>query len=69
MLQKQMAAKRRMIPKSGYNVVGVDTYELPGEELYIISEHTTEAEAQEALKVFQRNHPGEQAYVYGPDTK
>lgn len=69
MLDKMKAEKKRWIPKTGYNVVGVDDFELPGEKLYLISHHGTEAEANRALAVFQKQNPEEAAYVYGPNTQ
>ena len=68
-MKEILAEKRRMTPKSGFNVVGVDAYELPGRKLYLIAHHATKGEAYKALAVFQKKNPGEDAHVYGPDTK
>jgi len=59
--------KERHIPTSGFNVVGVDTYELPGEQMYLIGHYPTREGAEVALKRWMRRNRGDIAYVYGPD--
>lgn len=66
-LDKRLAAKKALTPKKGFNVVAVDTFEEPGDELYLVSNHATEAEANEACSARKRSHPHEPCYVYGPD--
>lgn len=56
-------------PGEGFNVVGIDTHELPGEQIYLIANHAEEAAAEAALAQFKANNPGETAYVYGPETE
>ena len=65
---KMLAAKRRMIPKEGFNLVGVDTFETEsGDELYLISHHSTHEAAEEALAARKVKHPDEVVYIYGKD--
>jgi hypothetical protein len=68
MLKKMMEEKRKLVPKSGYNLVGVDDFEMPGERLYLIGHYTTEEAANDALAAFQKRNPNEQAYIYTPET-
>jgi len=69
MLAAMIENKKKMIPERGFNVVGADTFEDPGEQLYVISHHGTEDEAKAALAAWKKQHPRESAYVYGPDTQ
>ena len=66
--EKMLAAKAEMIPKRGFNLVGGDEYEDPGEELYLIGHYQTRKKAEAALKVRHRANPDEVVYVYGPST-
>lgn len=59
-------AKKKMIPKEGFNLVGVDTFEDPGHELYLISHYATQHQADEALRQRKRKNPDETVYIYGP---
>jgi hypothetical protein len=38
----------QLTPASGFNLVGCDTFSVPGEALFLVSHHTTELEANEA---------------------
>lgn len=71
MLEAMLKDKARWVPKAGegFNVVGVDTHELPGDQMYLIGNYAEEAAAEAALVKFKADHPDEMAYVYGPDTK
>ena len=42
--------RARFTPKTGWNLVGVDTFAIPGEQLYLISHHGKRAEAEAAKK-------------------
>jgi hypothetical protein len=59
--------KQKFLPKTGYNVVGVDDFELPGEQLFLIGQYPTRDAAQRALERFQKENPGHTAHVYGPE--
>jgi hypothetical protein len=69
MLRENTADKAKFIPKSGYSVVGIDDFEMPGEQLYLIGHFGSEQAAQSALTKFRKDNPSEKAYVYGPETK
>lgn len=65
----RLKAKARMIPKKGFNLVGVDDYERePGDELYLIAHYPSEDAAVRAQKARKRAHPDEKTYIYGPDS-
>lgn len=68
MLKKSMVEKAKFIPKAGFNVVGVDGFELPGEQLYLVGHFDDEPAAVARAAKFQKENPGETAYVYGVDT-
>lgn len=58
-------------PGGGYNVVGVDTFDEPGEALFLVDNFPTreEAEAAKADKERELEERGEccvRYYVYGP---
>lgn len=69
MLKPMSEDKAKFIPKTGYNVVGVDDFELPGEQLYLVRHFDDEAAATAAATKFKKDNPGEAAYVYGPGTR
>ncbi len=69
MIKENTADKAKFIPKTGFNVVGVDDFELPGERIYIVGHFNDEKLANAALAKFKKENPGETAYVYGPETK
>ena len=51
MLEAMMKDKKRWIPKAGegFNVVGVDDFELPGEQMYLVGNFPDRAAAEAAL--------------------
>ena len=51
-------------PGEGYNVVGVDTFEDPGDELFLISNHATREEAETAAAAYRKKPDAERVYVY-----
>jgi len=53
-------------PKKGFNLVGVDDYELPGEQLFVIKSFQDLDEAKEAEAAYLKKHPHTTVYVYGP---
>jgi hypothetical protein len=60
-----LAEKARFIPESGFNLVGFDWFELPGEKLYLIDHFDTRAEAEAALA--KRGGGHDDTFIYGPD--
>jgi len=67
--QKRLRAKRDMTPKpgQGYNLVGVDDFEDPGDELYLIDHFPTRARADAARLDRKRRKSDETLYVYGSE--
>jgi hypothetical protein len=65
MLELMAADMDRHTPETGFNVVGIDDHEVPGEQLYLISHHETLEEAERAATKARRGH-GDAVYVYGP---
>lgn len=68
MLAKQIEAMVGLSPGKGegYNLVEVDEFALPGEDLVRVSSHATRAEAESAKREQEQQHPGVTFYVYGP---
>ena len=69
MLVENQKDKVRFIPKKGFNVVGIDDYEIPGEQLYLVGHFDNESAAKAALGKFQKTNPGTLSYIYSPETK
>jgi hypothetical protein len=53
-------------PTSGFNVVGVDDFELPGECLFLVGHFDEEDEANAVRDAKREASPGTKFYVYGP---
>jgi hypothetical protein len=66
-LDKRLAAIAEFTPTSGYNVVGVDDYELPGDELYLVAHVDTMAEAQTIVEQRHARNPEEILNIYAPN--
>lgn len=64
-MKAMLAQKKAMTPKSGFNLVGLDDFERPGEQLFIISSHKTQAEAERAQKKHHAKNPDTQTFIYG----
>jgi hypothetical protein len=65
--RKRWEAKARFKPETGWNLVGVDTYERePGEELYLVGNYPTEGAANKAREQRLKSNPHEVLHVYGP---
>lgn len=64
-IQAMLAQKRKLTPKVGFNLVGLDDFELPGDQLFLISHHTTEADAKKAQKVYAKTNAGIKTFIYG----
>lgn len=65
-MKKHLSAIEKLTPKTGYNLVGVDDYELPGEELYLVAHYKTAIEAAAARDARRKANPGKTYHVYGP---
>lgn len=68
-LSAMLAAKKRLIPTSGFNVVAIDGHELPEDSLYLVGHYNTEAEAKKAQAKHKHENPDEPCYLYTPETK
>ncbi len=58
------ARVKELTPKKGFNLVGVDKFEQPGDELYLVKNFDTRAEAEAALKKEEKAHPRDAFHVY-----
>jgi hypothetical protein len=61
---KVLKAKKAVTPGKGFNVVGVDRFEKPGDELFVVSHHPTRPEAEKALADWKRKNPGSKGHVF-----
>lgn len=69
MLKAMKKDREKFIPKAGFNLVGVDEFERPGEQLYLIDHLTDRGAAVKALDAWKKAHPRAKAYIYGSDMK
>jgi hypothetical protein len=67
-IKKMVEAKAKAVPKTGFNVVGVDSFSRPGEELYIVGHYDTLEEAEAELKV-RLAESDDPHYIYTSKTK
>ena len=68
MLKAMKKDRERFTPKTGFNLVGVDDFERPGEQLYLIDHFPDRDAAEKALAARKKVRPREKVYIYGPDT-
>lgn len=63
---KMLDEKAAATPETGFNLVGVDDFEAPGQKLYIIAWYETRAEAEARLAehAAREDHNGDALYVY-----
>jgi len=64
---KAMERKRSLIPQSGFNVVGIDPFEMPDEALYLIAHTDTLAEAERIAA--EKRESGIRVFIYDPQTE
>jgi putative SOS response-associated peptidase YedK len=64
---KAMERKRALIPKSGFNVVCIDPFEMPDEALYRIAHTATLAEAERIAE--EKRKEGIRVFIYDKDTE
>jgi hypothetical protein len=64
-VKKALAAMEKMTPKEGFNLVGVDDFEPPGEELFLIGHFDTKDEAEAAKAERLRENPDAVMHIYG----
>jgi len=65
--EKRLAAKDAMTPSTGANLIGVDDFEEPGHELYLIGRYPTVEAAEAAQKRRKIAEPDEVTYVYAAE--
>ena len=68
-ISKMLQDKKRMLPKAGFNLVGVDDYEDPGEQLYLIGNYASRPEAEAEMKKRQKAGNSDKMFIYGPDDR
>jgi len=66
-MEKRLEAKAKMIPKEGFNLVGFDDFEEPGDELHLAARFDTHEEADAAMKKRMKDDPSQRFFIYGPD--
>lgn len=64
-MRAMLKQKKEMTPKTGFNLVGLDDYEAPGEQLFLISAHKTKPEAVRAQKRYSVKSPETKTFIYG----
>jgi hypothetical protein len=59
--------KKMQPPPGKFRVVAVDTFEMPGEQLYQVGDvdYDTREAALAAMAAWKKENPGATAYVYG----
>ncbi len=62
-LEAMIAEKKKFIPTTGYNVVGVDAYAEPGEPALYLVEHVNTREDAERI-VDRAKADGDRRYIY-----
>ena len=68
-IQKILEQKKKYTPQKGYNVVGIDRYEIPGSDdaIFLIA-HTETLEEAERIKAQYGGSDSTAVYIYKPDT-
>jgi hypothetical protein len=66
-MQAMLAQKKAMTPKKGFNLVGLDDFEEPGEQLFLIGHYESKAEAEKADKEHNSRNKDVRTFIYGPD--
>lgn len=67
-LKAQLKAKDRVRPKSGFNVVGVDTYDSnPETAMTVIANYPTRKQAEAEAQKYAKANPGNEGLVFGSE--
>ena len=64
-----LSAIEQATPRTGFNLVEVDQYEAPGEELVVHRHFESRQEAIDALNRYRARHPGNVFYVYAAENE
>lgn len=66
-VKKAIAAQEALIPESGYNLVGIDTYGSPDEQgPYLAGHYKDEAKAIAEKAAREAENPHVTYHIYGP---
>lgn len=65
-LKAMLAQKAALTPKEGYNLVGLDDYEEPGDQLFLIGHYKTREDAVRAEKDHNKRNKDVRTFIYGP---
>jgi len=68
-LKKRIEAMKEMTPTKGFNLVGVDDYEEPGDELFLVGNYATREAAELERSVREKASPDVKFYIYEPEPK
>ena len=68
-LKAMLAQKAEMTPKAGFNLVGLDDFEDPGEQLFLIGHYETEAKAKAAQALHKTRNKDVRTFIYGAGEK
>lgn len=66
MMEKMMADKARFVPDEGFNLVGLDDFDDPGEQLYLIGNYETRELAQAEMAKRRADPNADKMFIYGP---
>ena len=65
--EKALKEKAALTPKTGYNLVGLDTFGSPEDQgLYLVDHYDEKADAEAELARRKEANPDITYYVYGP---
>ena len=68
LFDRVQARVKEMTPKTGFNVVGVDKFETPGEELYLVGHFALRSDAEKALLQKKKESPGDDYHIYAANS-
>jgi hypothetical protein len=68
-LKKMLAVKDKATPKTGFNLVELDAFARPSEELTVLAHYTTRSEAERAMADYKKANPGVQVAIFGANDK
>jgi hypothetical protein len=66
-VSKALALRKSLTPEQGYNLVGQDTFQIPGEDLYLIKHYDTREEALRAQKLLIGDIADAKTYIFPVD--
>lgn len=67
-VDKVLAEKKAMTPKTGYNLVGVDDFGKPDEQgLFLVGNFKTKEDAEAEKTVREHDNPDQKYFIYGAE--